>query len=843
MKRRSFLQALGVSYSAAQTRAAKKPQGRYLPGRIANEYSLFLPGEKQALAAEPKLKSITQLGAVVETASGERTLHPGDLYDGWQLITIANMNGTATAVFEKHVTHQGSIVYATESEGVILRIPKRIGKLSSIRPRQTNTPHSVTFTRHAPYVPGPDAPGNYILESDEDPCYENVAALGAEYIGYTLVSNNGAGPLRSLFLEADGLSRQLAVSRGEDGSPQPAWAPDTEGRLFDPSRFLPGPDPIVYRYLPGSSKRTLLGGYLPVANIGVWNPEWHTGYEVMVLLPRGENTNPIARIRVMVTEKQRGARQASDGAWFVERYWNTSAPAFWEELAGIANYWQHLFEENMPVEIPDQWLLDAARAGITLSRCSYRGLEPTYQIGEGAYTKIPERSHALFPVAHYEFIWAHQLWNLTREAEPYFAHYLDKYILPDGNFLYNTQDQVEAPLNTGVFLWNSARAFDYSRDIDALRKRLPALRRMIDYVLRRYEYGKSNFAPDDRRHGLLWGSPEADLGSPQNDFPNSHPLYFQNSVWTWRGLHEHARCLALAGAEHGDRDLENEAKRVQEIANEMRRLFETSLQKTIAAGTEEMRTAGITPFSPDDVRRKPNHLTSYENHRVMMDWFTADWGDPKLDLGHLKHREIAGQQIMGLHTDGNLSRTSNFMEHGTLAVKIRQDDYRPFLLTLYSLLCYAADSGNRYSPEDAYLPGSFPGDGSPYGWSAVVNSVLQPALGLRWLLCYEEANRNVCHLQKAAPKHWFGAGQRIKLAKCPTRFGMLSWTTEALGDREWKIELSLQPGFRGDIIVHIHPVNGSALTSSSVGKLNGNTVLLDRQFLNSQEKLILNVRS
>jgi hypothetical protein len=33
------------------------------------------------------------------------------------------------------------------------------------------------------------------------------------------------------------------------------------------------------------------------------------------------------------------------------------------------------------------------------------------------------------------------------------------------------------------------------------------------------------------------------------------------------------------------------------------------------------------------------------------------------------------------------------MEHGSLAVKIRQEDYRPFLLTLYALVCYAADSG------------------------------------------------------------------------------------------------------------------------------------------------------
>jgi hypothetical protein len=42
-----------------------------------------------------------------------------------------------------------------------------------------------------------------------------------------------------------------------------------------------------------------------------------------------------------------------------------------------------------------------------------------------------------------------------------------------------------------------------------------------------------------------------------------------------------------------------------------------------------------------------------------------------------------------------------------------QQSYRPFLLTLYALIRYAADSGNRYSPEDAYIPGSYPAEGRP----------------------------------------------------------------------------------------------------------------------------------
>jgi hypothetical protein len=254
-----------------------------------------------------------------------------------------------------------------------------------------------------------------------------------------------------------------------------------------------------------------------------------------------------------------------------------------------------------------------------------------------------------------------------------------------------------------------------------------------------------------------------------------------------------------------------------------------------------MRQAGISPFSPDDLHRDPKHLTSYENHRFMMDWFTSDWGDKSLDAGHFKHREIAGEQILGLHTDGALARTSNFMEHGTLAGRIRQDDYRPFLLTLYALVCYAADCGNRYSPEDAFLPGGYPGEGSPYGWSSVINSVLQPALGLRWLLCYEESDDDVCHLQKAAPSHWFSQGQTIAVENCPTRFGTLSWRTKSTGSHQWTVTLDFATHFQGDLAIHIHPADRRPLTSVSLGTLNGTVVTLKQADLGAKSHLEIQI--
>lgn len=843
MNRRLFLKSTCAAAAVPCSIAADLNKGSYHPGRIANEYTLLLPGEEHALSDVPRVSRLEIESVYVQAGTRSGVVHRGEDIAGWSLLAITDMNGTRTAVFEKHATHRGVIIYVTEAEGVIARIPKGIGDLSKIHPRPVNTPHGVKLERPLSYAPGPDVTGKYILNSDEDPCYENVAALGHEYIGWSLVGNEQAGPLKSIFLAANGKARQLNPELQDQG----LWAPDLVGAAFDPIHFVPRDSPHAYKYVEGYSKRTLVGGYLPVADTGVWNPTYKAGYEVMMLLPPGTDAVAMTRIRVqfpanVIPPIGAGAVYHDEaGNAYYERYQNCTPESFFAALAGVWNHWHDFFHQRMEVEIPDEWLLDAARAGIVLCRCSYRGLEPTYQIGEGAYTKIPERSHALFPVAHYEFVWAHQLWNLTQEVEPYFQHYLERYILPDGNFLYNTQDQVEAPLNTGVFLANAARAYDYTHDLASFEKGLPVLTRMLELVLRRYEYSKTAFAQDDPHYGLIWGSPEADLGEPQNDHPESHPFYYQNAAWIWRGLREHSRCLARVAEEHNRPEFSQESKRLSAIADEMRANIARSLAKTIAAGNAAMREAGIAPFTPEDIHRKPTELDSYENHRFMMDWFTADWGDQSLDMGHLKHREIAGQQIMGLGTDGAVSRTSNFMEHGTLAVRIRQDDYRPFLLTLYALCCYAADCGNRYAPEDAFLPGSFPGDGGPYDWSSVVNSVLQPALGLRWLLCYEESDHDVCHLQKAAPKHWFASGERINVRKCPTRFGEVTWKTLSRSDSAWQVTLNFDSDFQGDLAIHFHPPAGGNLRTASVGRVQGNRVVLNRTDLAGKRSVTIDV--
>ncbi|HEY2003210.1 MAG TPA: twin-arginine translocation signal domain-containing protein, partial [Acidobacteriaceae bacterium] len=234
MDRRDFLKLLSAAGAASNFGPAKElfaaahPSGNYRPGQIVNEYSAFLPGEQAALAGPPKVGAIDGKGTVASHGGSEQWVACGENIAGWVLLTTAEINGVMTAVFEKHATHRGAIAYVTEGGGTIALIPKQIGDLSKVRPRPTDTPHGVKLERPLRMSPGPDVTGEYILKSSEDPCYENVAALGAEYIGWSLVANEEAGPLGSIYLEADGTSRQPKKN------PQAEWAPDLEGHLFDP---------------------------------------------------------------------------------------------------------------------------------------------------------------------------------------------------------------------------------------------------------------------------------------------------------------------------------------------------------------------------------------------------------------------------------------------------------------------------------------------------------------------------------------------------------------------------------------------------------------------------------
>jgi len=79
------------------------------------------------------------------------------------------------------------------------------------------------------------------------------------------------------------------------------------------------------------------------------------------------------------------------------------------------------------------------------------------------------------------------------------------------------------------------------------------------------------------------------------------------------------------------------------------------------------------------------------------------------------------------------------------------------------------------------------------------------------------------------------------VGNCPTRFGRLSWSTVAHGDRSWEVQVDFDSAFSGDLLIHIHAPDGQPLRHTSAGTLSGNAIRFTREELQGTKQLVLHV--
>ena len=85
----------------------------------------------------------------------------------------------------------------------------------------------------------------------------------------------------------------------------------------------------------------------------------------------------------------------------------------------------------------------------------------------------------------------------------------------------------------------------------------------------------------------------------------------------------------------------------------------------------------------------------------------------------------------------------------------------------------------------------------------------------------------------------------IRVQNCPTRFGPISWSTQAVapsgGSVRWKVEVTFAKPFEADIHVHIHPPDRSPLHSASVGELHQSYIVVPATLLAGKTHVAIDV--
>jgi hypothetical protein len=67
-----------IAQAKSASANATLPKGRYRPGRIANPYNLFLPGEKEALPASPSVAAFQGDSVTARLGANSKALKVGD---------------------------------------------------------------------------------------------------------------------------------------------------------------------------------------------------------------------------------------------------------------------------------------------------------------------------------------------------------------------------------------------------------------------------------------------------------------------------------------------------------------------------------------------------------------------------------------------------------------------------------------------------------------------------------------------------------------------------------------------------------------------------------------------
>jgi len=618
---------------------------------------------------------------------------------------------------ERDFSRWGLLVYLA-ANGPIAIIRKAVGRLDTIP--ETRSFPSGYFDRLL--EAREDILGQQVLSAAQEPSYEAVAGLLPPLISYTFLGT------------ASSSEKMIVMPDGRLGEfPLEAYPKDLEQVLFDPRERLAIPE---QDFADMRTKQGLLGGYLPAIDYGFYNPLSGRGWEQMAFASGDEALR--VHLCLRSSDGKRSHWQlpsdspAADGA------------AFYQALLTLHRQWEAFFAGGMKMEAPEPRLQDAGRAGILRAMITGTGLHPRY--GAGAYRAS---WHDTFPPTVLHLAWCLMEWGFLKEAAAWLGHYLLCFVKDDGTFDYYGPALSEY----GQMLALSARCVTLTRDERWLQRHRTPLERIGNRLLLERAASCQRCAPETPHYGLLWGAAEADTCDDRN-------YYFSGDLWCWRGLLEMGHVLIKAGLlQTGERWLSEAHAYQRDILTALDRVFR---RDTAPPFLPPVAGEGW-PFT----RMTEDIFASYTNYRYWLEMLSAGLLPREMADSIIDYRVSHGGEVLG---------TTRFLGHlddwpyahyawGLLSA----GRISHYLLGFYGHLAHHQTPGTFTAYEQVPIRGDGRRD---YAADYCLPVQVVTPLMLRWMLVWEEWDREALWLARAVPERWFAEG--FAICQAPTRWGPVS---------------------------------------------------------------------
>jgi len=647
----------------------------------------------------------------------------------WDHLATLRANGKPTAVFERHLAHWGLFAFVSQGRDAD-HILKPVGEPRQIVARPPTYPPNFEATLLRSKA---DVLGQKVLRRKGDPSFEACAAFLPDVAGYAFLSTEGSPEI--IAVEADGSLGTLGGSYGQK-RPARVW--------FNPFEHLPD-------HAPTDAKRGLLGGCLPAIDYAFFDADSKLGWEeIAFAVPATSDPTKLEVYAYLRAVKPDGTVERHYFRIVAGRKKAVEAKGFFTRLLQFRDHWDAVFADAMDIHVPEARLIYSSRASLTRAFITYAGDAPRYGVG---HYGAPQ--HGTFPPTTLSMVNACIEWNLLERAGRYLDYYLDHAVRPDGTFDYYGP----AVSEYGQMLDVVARYARRSGDAAWLRRRRPKIESIADRLLALRRHSQAKFAKGQLRHGLVFGSPEADTRKEVN-------YYFSGDAWTWRGWTE----IARAYIELGDEAMRRRGKELLAECDAYRADIEASIEKSIIRTTTPPFVPPVAGFHKPFATMTQDRFASYTNYRYWVEMLSAgclrpEWHDAIIDYRRANGGELLGTTRFSGHLD-------DWPYAGYAYGLLLRDRVRHYLLGLYGDLATHRMRGTFTAYEQVSIRGL---NERRCVADYCVPAQLVAPLMVKWMLVFEERDADVLWLCRATPRRWLAPGAGIAVSRATTRWGPVNF--------------------------------------------------------------------
>lgn len=456
---------------------------------------------------------------------------------------------------------------------------------------------------------------------------------------------------------------------------------------------------------------------------------------------------------------------------YTRRRQDPTSEQFYRGMLEFAEYWERQMSDVVSLSLPDQSWVDMTRYAFVKEQIVRPGgVYPKYgAVDRDYYGPEYDGFQDIFTMA----LTANLELGRFDLAHEIFDNYFSNFV--DSRGMINMRGAETAQF--GLTLWLVARFFNFTGDKTLILKHREKIEQTA-ILLAELQDESLKLPATDRGYGLIWGWNESDSCLTANPSVWNKP-YFANAAMTVRGWRELARLWKTLRMNGGGASLADDWDRRS-------RQLEDTLVASIETNTRrESKPAYIGPLPGTTMTFRE----SMEKERP------SEQGWPHRAYAELVHAdvlpdEMANQVIdcmraYGVTTLGvvaNVGRPEpddrailGFISYGYAQQLLRLDRIEEYILFLYAHRYHDHSRGSWTAGEVSGIAGG--------GAIFCIPAQQTVPILVKWMLVFEEPDREVLHVGRAIPRAWVGSGKEIRIEQAPTRWGRVTYSLIAEAGR------------------------------------------------------------